>query len=169
MSLKPLPCHMPVAARRQPSFPTRAPGLPESCLGPESQGFVGPVFQSVLAALAVWIIPATVWVGGCLLPSLVPPRRSRAVTAVPPPPTFPVCSFACHVACRDSAPQVCPIPPEQSKRPLGVDVQRGIGTAYKGYVKVGLLETGRGRSCLLPHDTRSHPLLPRAVLSCFVK
>uniref|UniRef100_A0A8D1API0 Serine/threonine-protein kinase MRCK beta n=2 Tax=Sus scrofa TaxID=9823 RepID=A0A8D1API0_PIG len=47
-----------------------------------------------------------------------------------------VCSFACHVSCRDSAPQVCPIPPEQSKRPLGVDVQRGIGTAYKGYVKV---------------------------------
>lgn len=51
--------------------------------------------------------------------------------------SFPVCSFACHVSCKDSAPQVCPIPPEQSKRPLGVDVQRGIGTAYKGYVKVG--------------------------------
>lgn len=51
--------------------------------------------------------------------------------------TLPVCSFACHVSCKDSAPQVCPIPPEQSKRPLGVDVQRGIGTAYKGYVKVG--------------------------------
>lgn len=50
---------------------------------------------------------------------------------------FAVCSFACHVSCRDRAPQVCPIPPEQSKRPLGVDVQRGIGTAYKGYVKVG--------------------------------
>ncbi|XP_006839603.1 PREDICTED: serine/threonine-protein kinase MRCK beta [Chrysochloris asiatica] len=47
-----------------------------------------------------------------------------------------VCSFACHVACKDSAPQVCPIPLEQSKRPLGVDVQRGIGTAYKGYVKI---------------------------------
>lgn len=47
-----------------------------------------------------------------------------------------VCSFSCHVSCKDSAPQVCPIPPEQSKRPLGVDVQRGIGTAYKGYVKV---------------------------------
>ncbi|XP_039318723.1 serine/threonine-protein kinase MRCK beta isoform X1 [Saimiri boliviensis] len=47
-----------------------------------------------------------------------------------------VCSFACHVSCKDSAPQVCPIPPEQSKRPLGVDVQRGIGTAYKGHVKV---------------------------------
>lgn len=48
-----------------------------------------------------------------------------------------MCAFACHASCRDSAPQVCPIPPEQSKRPLGVDVQRGIGTAYKGYVKVG--------------------------------
>ncbi|XP_063146433.1 serine/threonine-protein kinase MRCK beta isoform X2 [Candoia aspera] len=47
-----------------------------------------------------------------------------------------VCSFACHVSCKDSIPQVCPIPPEQAKRPLGVDVQRGIGTAYKGYVKV---------------------------------
>ncbi|XP_032143196.1 serine/threonine-protein kinase MRCK beta isoform X4 [Sapajus apella] len=47
-----------------------------------------------------------------------------------------VCSFACHVSCKDSVPQVCPIPPEQSKRPLGVDVQRGIGTAYKGHVKV---------------------------------
>ncbi|NWI50339.1 MRCKB kinase, partial [Calyptomena viridis] len=50
-----------------------------------------------------------------------------------------VCSFACHVSCKDSAPQVCPIPPEQAKRPLGVDVQRGIGTAYKGYVKVTMM------------------------------
>nr|XP_033806736.1 serine/threonine-protein kinase MRCK beta isoform X2 [Geotrypetes seraphini] len=47
-----------------------------------------------------------------------------------------VCPFACHVLCKDHAPQVCPIPLEQAKRPLGVDVQRGIGTAYKGYVKV---------------------------------
>lgn len=52
-----------------------------------------------------------------------------------------VCSFACHVSCKDSAPQVCPIPPEQAKRPLGVDVQRGIGTAYKGYVKVTVLSS----------------------------
>ncbi|KAM9294173.1 serine/threonine-protein kinase MRCK beta [Gastrophryne carolinensis] len=47
-----------------------------------------------------------------------------------------VCPFACHVSCKDSSPQVCPIPAEQSKRPLGVDVQRGIGTAYKGYVRI---------------------------------
>ncbi|XP_077319839.1 serine/threonine-protein kinase MRCK beta isoform X2 [Lithobates pipiens] len=47
-----------------------------------------------------------------------------------------VCPFSCHVSCKDSSPQVCPIPAEQSKRPLGVDVQRGIGTAYKGYVRI---------------------------------
>ncbi|XP_068110727.1 serine/threonine-protein kinase MRCK beta isoform X2 [Hyperolius riggenbachi] len=47
-----------------------------------------------------------------------------------------VCPFSCHVACKDSAPQVCPIPSDQYKRPLGVDVQRGIGTAYKGYVRI---------------------------------
>ncbi|KAJ8356294.1 hypothetical protein SKAU_G00190880 [Synaphobranchus kaupii] len=47
-----------------------------------------------------------------------------------------VCSFICHVSCKDSAPQVCPIPPDQAKRHLGVDVQRGIGTAYKGFVRV---------------------------------
>ncbi|KAM5129010.1 LOW QUALITY PROTEIN: serine/threonine-protein kinase MRCK beta [Mantella aurantiaca] len=47
-----------------------------------------------------------------------------------------VCPFSCHVSCKDCSPQVCPIPAEQSKRPLGVDVQRGIGTAYKGYVRI---------------------------------
>ncbi|XP_072318245.1 serine/threonine-protein kinase MRCK beta isoform X2 [Eucyclogobius newberryi] len=45
-----------------------------------------------------------------------------------------VCSFVCHVTCRDHAPQICPIPTEL--RPAGVDIQRGIGTAYKGYVRV---------------------------------
>ncbi|XP_043929523.1 serine/threonine-protein kinase MRCK beta-like [Protopterus annectens] len=47
-----------------------------------------------------------------------------------------VCSFTCHVSCKDNVPQVCPVPPEQAKRPLGIDVQRGIGTAYKGCVRI---------------------------------
>ncbi|KAM6954695.1 serine/threonine-protein kinase MRCK beta [Aplochiton taeniatus] len=47
-----------------------------------------------------------------------------------------VCSFICHVSCKDNAPLLCPIPPEQAKRPLGIDVQRGIGTAYKGFVRI---------------------------------
>ncbi|XP_075993387.1 serine/threonine-protein kinase MRCK beta isoform X1 [Genypterus blacodes] len=47
-----------------------------------------------------------------------------------------VCSFVCHVSCKDHAPQVCPIPAEHAKRPQGIDVQRGIGTAYKGYVRI---------------------------------
>uniref|UniRef100_A0A674CW75 non-specific serine/threonine protein kinase n=1 Tax=Salmo trutta TaxID=8032 RepID=A0A674CW75_SALTR len=52
------------------------------------------------------------------------------------PSLSPVCSFICHVSCKDNAPLVCPIPPEQAKRPLGVDVQRGIGTTYKGFVRI---------------------------------
>uniref|UniRef100_A0A673ACZ9 non-specific serine/threonine protein kinase n=1 Tax=Sphaeramia orbicularis TaxID=375764 RepID=A0A673ACZ9_9TELE len=47
-----------------------------------------------------------------------------------------VCSFICHVSCKDHAPLVCPIPADQAKRPQGIDVQRGIGTAYKGYVRI---------------------------------
>lgn len=50
--------------------------------------------------------------------------------------TCEVCSFICHVSCKDHAPLVCPIPAEQAKRPQGIDVQRGIGTAYKGYVRI---------------------------------
>ncbi|XP_059087809.1 serine/threonine-protein kinase MRCK beta-like isoform X3 [Tigriopus californicus] len=47
-----------------------------------------------------------------------------------------VCGFACHIQCREKVPMSCPVPPDQTKRPLGIDPTRGIGTAYEGYVKV---------------------------------
>ncbi|XP_067007456.2 serine/threonine-protein kinase Genghis Khan isoform X3 [Anabrus simplex] len=47
-----------------------------------------------------------------------------------------VCGFACHIGCCEKVPAICPVPADQTKRPLGIDPTRGIGTAYEGYVKV---------------------------------
>ncbi|XP_039091808.1 serine/threonine-protein kinase MRCK alpha isoform X5 [Hyaena hyaena] len=47
-----------------------------------------------------------------------------------------VCGFSCHITCVNKAPTACPVPPEQTKCPLGIDPQKGIGTAYEGHVRI---------------------------------
>ncbi|XP_006897809.1 PREDICTED: serine/threonine-protein kinase MRCK alpha-like isoform X4 [Elephantulus edwardii] len=47
-----------------------------------------------------------------------------------------VCGFSCHITCVNKAPTACPVPPEQTKGPLGLDPQKGIGTAYEGHVRM---------------------------------
>ncbi|XP_038071519.1 serine/threonine-protein kinase MRCK alpha-like isoform X2 [Patiria miniata] len=47
-----------------------------------------------------------------------------------------VCQYACHVACSQERAHVCPIPPDQIAKPLGIDPNRGIGTAYEGVLKI---------------------------------
>ncbi|XP_006871326.1 PREDICTED: serine/threonine-protein kinase MRCK alpha isoform X2 [Chrysochloris asiatica] len=47
-----------------------------------------------------------------------------------------VCGFSCHITCVNKAPTTCPVPSEQTKGPLGIDPQKGIGTAYEGYIRM---------------------------------
>jgi serine/threonine-protein kinase MRCK len=46
------------------------------------------------------------------------------------------CGYSCHVACAEKAPQACPVPPDQMKRPIGIDPTKGVGTAYEGFVRI---------------------------------
>ncbi|XP_072277444.1 serine/threonine-protein kinase MRCK gamma isoform X2 [Pyxicephalus adspersus] len=46
-----------------------------------------------------------------------------------------VCSYMCHVSCREGA-NICPSPPSQNKKIYGVDPVTGSGTALEGYLSV---------------------------------
>lgn len=46
-----------------------------------------------------------------------------------------VCGFVSHIQCAAQGIQQCPCD-DASQRPVGIDPQRGIGTAYEGYVKI---------------------------------
>ncbi|XP_031559571.1 serine/threonine-protein kinase MRCK alpha-like isoform X2 [Actinia tenebrosa] len=48
-----------------------------------------------------------------------------------------VCGFSCHLTCTEQVPPVCPCPPSQAnRRPFGIDPEKGIGTAYEGFVRI---------------------------------
>ncbi|XP_017737816.1 PREDICTED: serine/threonine-protein kinase MRCK alpha [Rhinopithecus bieti] len=73
------------------------------------------------------------------LPVHTPTLRKKGCagsTGFPPKLPPKVCGFSCHITCVNKAPTICPVPPEQTKGPLGIDPQKGIGTAYEGHVRI---------------------------------
>ncbi|XP_042296815.1 serine/threonine-protein kinase MRCK gamma isoform X2 [Sceloporus undulatus] len=45
------------------------------------------------------------------------------------------CNFVCHVSCAGGA-SICPMPPEQLQKTLGVNPANGTGTAFEGFLSV---------------------------------
>uniref|UniRef100_A0A8D0HIL4 non-specific serine/threonine protein kinase n=1 Tax=Sphenodon punctatus TaxID=8508 RepID=A0A8D0HIL4_SPHPU len=52
------------------------------------------------------------------------------------------CNFVCHVSCAGGT-SICPTPPEQLRKTMGVNPVTGTGTAFEGYLSV------RSRGCPL--------------------
>ncbi|GFO48655.1 serine/threonine-protein kinase mrck alpha [Plakobranchus ocellatus] len=69
--------------------------------------------------------------------------------------TCEACGYSCHIACMDKCPQQCPVPPELTKRPYGIDVSKGQGTAYEGFVRIprhGGIKKGWAREYMVVCD-----------------
>ncbi|KAK3713298.1 hypothetical protein RRG08_043878 [Elysia crispata] len=69
--------------------------------------------------------------------------------------TCEVCGYTCHIACMDKCPQQCPVPPELMSRPYGIDLNKGQGTAYEGFVRIprhGGIKKGWAREYMVVCD-----------------
>lgn len=79
-----------------------------------------------------------------------------------------VCGFSCHITCVNKAPTACPVPPEQTKGPLGIDPQKGVGTAYEGHVRVSTSAQLLGKHNLTENSmnqTHLNNILSRVIIT----